>query len=274
MPAAVPPYFDFLIDGFHRGDGGRFVHLGHWDEPPPAESVPQEGEFEAAQERLNEVLLELAELADHQAVLDVGCGFGGTIASINGRHRGMRLVGINVDPRQLDICSGIRPDNGNEIDWRPADACTLPFADGAFDRILCIEAMFHFASRGRFFGEAARVLRPGGVLVASDIVLSDSARRLDIPAADVAAALQVGFGPWPDPWAGDGDHRELAIEAGLGCDRIHDATMSTRPSHRFTVSASAGAGPPANPTERAAMMLQRLHVEGHLKYFYLRFSKA
>ena len=274
MQPAVPPYFDDLIDTFHRGQGGRFVHLGHWDEAPPSDRAPVDGEFERAQQKLNEALLEMAGLEDRQAVLDVGCGFGGTIARINQRHRDMRLVGVNIDSRQLEICRGIEAGNGNLIEWKPADACELPFPDRTFDRILCIEAMFHFASRRRFFQEAARVLHPGGTLVASDIVLTASARRLDGPGSSVEAVLQTGFGPWPDLWADDGDHRELADDAGLSCDQVHDATSSTRPSHRFTVSSAADEQPdPVDPTERAATMLRRLHNEGHLEYLYLRFSK-
>ena len=53
-----------------------------------------------------------------------------------------------------------------------------PFPFPLLTLVLSIEAMFHFAARRRFFAEAARVLRPGGVLVASDIVLTPDGSRL------------------------------------------------------------------------------------------------
>jgi SAM-dependent methyltransferase len=264
----VPAYFDRLIAGLRRGEGGRWVHLGHWDTPPSA----QPGDFARAQARLDEVLLGMAELRDGQAILDVGCGFGATVDAVNRRYSGMRIAGVNVDARQLALCRSIEPCNGNVLDWREADACRLPFADESFERVMCIEAMFHFASRRAFFAEAARVLAPGGLLVATDILLRASARgALDASGEPVAAAIVPGFGPWPDLWGADADHRRLAADAGLRCDAAVDATDNTRPSHRYTTPKA----PPARPDApvRAALALRWLHERGHLQYLYLRFRK-
>jgi len=42
---------------------------------------------------------------------------------------------------------------------------SLPWRDGSFDRLFCINALHHFADRAAFFAEAVRVLRPGGALL-------------------------------------------------------------------------------------------------------------
>lgn len=274
MKPGVPPYFDDLIDGFQRGEGGRFVHLGYWERPPSTDRRPLGGEFETAQERLNDILLAMADLHDGQVVLDVGCGFGGTAERINERHRDMHITGVNVDLRQLDICREIEARNGNELRWELADACELPFPDAGFDRVLCIEAMFHFPSRRRFFEQAARVLRPGGVLVASDIVLTRPGAHPSAPVFPIEASLQEGFGPWPDLWGTDADHRRLGDDAGLQLERVHDATLETTPSHRFTVPGNADdQRDPGDPTMRASMALRWLHREGYLEYLNMRFSK-
>ena len=195
--AEVPAYFDGLIDAFRRGKPGRFVHLGHWHKPDEAQRGDA-GEFLRAQRRLDDVLIGMAGLADGQAVLDVGCGLGGTLETIDRQRRGMRLVGLNIDQRQLELCRTLTPAPGNSLTWTVGDACDLPYADASFDRLLSIEAMFHFRARGRFFAEAARVLRPGGMLVASDIVVAPDAGRLPAPRFAIEAMLVDGYGPWPD----------------------------------------------------------------------------
>jgi MPBQ/MSBQ methyltransferase len=274
MRPAVPPYFDYLIEGFRRGQAGRFVHLGHWDTPVAIEAAPQPDEFERAQSRLTQVLLGMADLRAGQSVLDVGCGFGGTFDLINRQLRDMQLTGVNIDPRQLDICRSIEPLHGNRLQWELADACKLPFADASFDRVLCIEAMFHFASRAKFFAEAARVLKPGGVVAASDIVIAESAKNLDVPGFSIEGWIRDGFGPWPDFWGTEGDHRSLAAAAGLKTTALHDATVNTLRSHRFTVRSSLDERKdPGDAASRAALMLRWVHRNTHMRYLYMRFDK-
>ena len=253
----VPAYLDRLIDALRRGEGTRWIHLGHWDAAPRPDEAAARGAFARAQARLDEVLLGMAELRDGQRVLDVGCGFGASLEAINRGFSGMRLHGVNVDPRQLELCRSIAPRGANRIAWHETDACRLPFADASFERVLCIEAMFHFSSRRAFFAEAARVLAPGGIAVASDIVLDEP-----------DPAVAEGFGPWPEARA---DHRALAAAAGLRCDAVIDATRNTAPSHRYTTPSASPAQ--ADAPVRAALALRRLHEDGRLRYLYLRFSR-
>jgi ubiquinone/menaquinone biosynthesis C-methylase UbiE len=168
------PYFDLLID--ERQVGGetgqlweRQVHWGYWEEPKAAAGT--RADYFAAMEHMNGVLLEAGKVGDGQRLLDVGCGFGGTIQQINAGHSGMHLTGLNIDPRQLAAAeTQTEAANGNHIAWAEGDACQLPFEDNSFDRVLAVECIFHFPSRERFLAEAARVLKPGGYLAVSDFV--------------------------------------------------------------------------------------------------------
>jgi ubiquinone/menaquinone biosynthesis C-methylase UbiE len=168
------PYFDLLID--ERQDGGETgqlweqqVHWGYWENPKAAEG--SRDDYIAAMKQMDAELLKAGKVADGQKLLDAGCGFGGTIQTINAAHSNMDITGLNIDPRQLAAAEAqTTAVNGNKIGWVEADACQLPFEDNTFDRVLAVECIFHFPSREKFLAEAARVLKPGGYLAVSDFV--------------------------------------------------------------------------------------------------------
>jgi MPBQ/MSBQ methyltransferase len=257
----VPPYFEALVAAHARGAGADHVHLGHWDDPPPLDAPTRPGEFAAAQERLAALMIDMADLADGQRVLDVGCGFGGTARMAQGR-AAIALTGVNVDPRQLAVCRALGPGR-----WIAADACRLPFADARFDRVVCVEAAFHFASRSAFLAEAARVLRPGGRLVLSDILLRRPTAG-PLPHPEIERALCAGYGPWPEPWTSRADLDAAATAAGLALVEARDATANTLPSYRVTA--------PRRPGGRwdAGSLLRWLHASGHAAYPCLAYERA
>jgi len=216
------------------------------------------------------VVIDLAAIESGQSVLDVGCGFGGTLARINDSYQGMHLTGINIDRRQIDICRSIASRAGNVLAWQIADATRLPFISAAFDRVFCVEAMFHFASRRRCFAEAARVLEPGGVLAGTDILISPPARSAPFP---IDTILQAGFGPWPDVWGSDADHAQLARTAGLDGE-VRDITAHVAPSYRYTAPPQADPGDAHAPASmRASATLRWLHERGWLHYVCFRFER-
>ena len=275
MEQRVPGYFDAILQAYHSGRQGRFVHLGHWDDPPPVGTSLFLTDFYDAQLRLNERLLALTELQDRQIVLDVGCGLGGTLQQIDQRYHEMSLVGVNIDPRQLQVCAELATVSGNHFQWHEADACALPFPDAAFDRILCIEAMFHFASRKDFFFEAARVLRPGGILVISDILLRQEQIEEQIPAEEVSMTLDQGYGPWSQPWCCLDELHAMASRSGLLCHHVTDATWQTLPSFRFTTPSNIDleSGGDVDPMTRSGLMLKWLHEQELLQYVYAQYRR-
>ena len=52
--------------------------------------------------------------------------------------------------------------SGEGVDFRPADATALPFADGAFDTIVCQFGVMFFPQKDTSYREVHRVLAPGG----------------------------------------------------------------------------------------------------------------
>ena len=58
------------------------------------------------------------------------------------------------------------------VSFRYGTALEIPFGDHTFTHMLSVEAPEHFDTREKFFYEAARVLKLGGVLVMSDYSLN------------------------------------------------------------------------------------------------------
>jgi SAM-dependent methyltransferase len=141
-------------------------------------------------------------------VLDVGNGLGAQDGVIADVVRPRSLTAVNITWSQLEAGRGRLREAGARAVC--ADACRLPFGNGSFDGVISVEAAFHFASRERFFAEAFRVLRPGGVLTMSDVATLRYPRG---PREAVAAAAMLRA------WG-------LRTSAAAGPDRIAAATAT------------------------------------------------
>ncbi|MBA4067777.1 MAG: SAM-dependent methyltransferase [Isosphaera sp.] len=276
----MAPYFDVLLSRLDAGDPrtraafGRHVHWGWWPDPAAADGTAED--YGAAAERLCRKVCAAAGVTDGLRVLDVGCGLGGTVASLNERFTGLDLVGLNLDPRQLArAAEAVRPANGNRIRWVEADACALPFADGSFDVVLAVECVFHFPSRARFLAEAGRVLAAGGRLGLSDFLPpaeSGAAVRANPPGRDEATVQSFGKVDLTCPAE---EYRELAAAGGLAAAAEEDITAGTMPTYDFLRADLRRVGDrSARVHERATARLETACRAGLLRYTVLGFARA
>jgi SAM-dependent methyltransferase len=97
--------------------------------------------------------------AEPKRVLEVGCGEGEFSERVM-RELEVQLVAIDQSPRMVELAAA------RGIDARLADVQKLPFEDGEFDVAVAAWMLYHVPELDRALAELARVLRPGGRLVA------------------------------------------------------------------------------------------------------------
>ncbi|MHC4455479.1 MAG: class I SAM-dependent methyltransferase [Planctomycetota bacterium] len=141
-----------------------FLNFGYWNKNTYNQSQ--------ACENLMEKLL--AFIPDKSGnILDVACGRGGTTKYLLNYYPHRNVYGINISENQIEAARA----NAPGCTFSVMDATNLEFEDASFDNIICVESAFHFNTREKFFREACRILKPGGYLVLTDILMNIEAER-------------------------------------------------------------------------------------------------
>lgn len=111
-------------------------------------------------ERLWRAMAHLGELRG-KSFLDLGCGVGWAARLAALRGGASFSVGLDFSGKALQQARRHTP----EASWVQGDGNALPFRNGSFDRVFSFGSMEHFPDVAEGFREAARVLRPEGLLV-------------------------------------------------------------------------------------------------------------
>ena len=187
------------------GDGAPVIHYGIYEEP----STSMQQATENATRRLLEIALRKSGTFPPKEIIDLGSGPGGSA------HFLAQQTAATVTC--ADLCAHHHRENETL-------AAVLGLADrirtwtgsfekmpdewgGQFDLAWSQEALCHAADKAAALREIRRVLRPGGVLVFSDILLSETA-----PAREAEAFTKVNA---LSSWSTARDHLRDLAEAGF-----------------------------------------------------------
>jgi arsenite methyltransferase len=119
---------------------------------------------------LTERLGRMLNLAPQTRVLDVAAGRGTSALMLATRFQ-CEVIRIDYSRRNIEAAkrNASQRDLSAKLTFYCGDAERLPFADGAFDAIVCECALCTFPNKQAAAAEFARVLRPGGRLGLSDL---------------------------------------------------------------------------------------------------------
>ena len=180
-------------------------------------------------------------------VVEVGCGRGGNLWLLRRHYRTASVTGVDIAYRSMAFAKGSIPDA--DAQFTVGDAEHVPLGSDSADAVLSVETSCTYPDIELFFREVARLLRPGGHFLYTDLLhveLIDPfvevlgslglqlEHRRDITAnvaasRDARAARQkLAYGTTPE-----GDETAMSEFVGVDGSQLYDAL--TDGQHQYTI---------------------------------------
>ncbi|NJK40847.1 MAG: methyltransferase domain-containing protein [Acaryochloridaceae cyanobacterium SU_2_1] len=140
---------------------GEHMHHGYY-----GPTGQQSQERRQAQIDLINEFLRWGQVEQAQAIVDVGCGIGGSSLYLASKFAAS-VTGITLSPVQAARATTRAYEAGlqSRTEFLVADALAMPFADASFDLAWSLESGEHMPNKVQFLQECCRVLKPGGTLL-------------------------------------------------------------------------------------------------------------
>lgn len=147
--------------------GGEDIHIGLYE---PGLSI-----FAASRKTVERMAAQVTRLGPHSRVLDLGAGYGGA-ARYLAAAKGCHVTCLNLSEVQNERNRELNRKQKLDalVELRHGSFEAIPCEDNSYDLVWSQDAFLHSGSKAKVVAEINRVLKPGGELVFTDPMQSDS----------------------------------------------------------------------------------------------------
>lgn len=172
----------------YKGPELTLINYGYIGDEDPAEAVVAALESQDDKNRL-QLYYHVASGVPMEGrdVLEIGSGRGRGAHFIATTFAPRFVEAIDLSRKAIDLSR--RRFQANNLHYVVGNAQQLAFPDASFDVAVNIESSHWYPNQAAFFGEARRVLRPGGVLLFADFRLSEVVATTEQQINDAGLAI-------------------------------------------------------------------------------------
>ncbi|KAH7059548.1 S-adenosyl-L-methionine-dependent methyltransferase [Linnemannia elongata] len=183
--AVANSFYDLATDFYEYAWGTSFHFCRFHPREPFHQAIARHEHFLAAN----------MGIQPHHRVLDIGCGVGGPAREI-GHFTGAHITGLNNNDYQIARARRYAVSAGldKRSDFVKGDFMNMPIDDNSYDACYAIEATVHASTLEGVYGEAYRILKPGGVFGCYEWVMTDKYDPTNPDHLRIVRGLEVGNG--------------------------------------------------------------------------------
>ncbi|NRB35407.1 MAG: 3-demethylubiquinone-9 3-O-methyltransferase [Rhodobacteraceae bacterium] len=146
-------------------------------------------------------------------VLDLGCAGGFMAEALS--DRGAIVTGLDPAADAIRAAQAHADATGRDITYDVGIGESLPYEDGCFDAVVCVDVLEHVSDLQLVVGEVSRVLRPGGMFLFDTINRTRIAHLVTITMAENVLGLLPRGTHDPALFIRPSELRKTLTDAGL-----------------------------------------------------------